>query len=154
MSSVKFSELGTVVQLQDVDILPISVVDTTATPNTYTSYKTTVLQLGGRIVAGTQFTNNLLTKDKTICGAINEVRGFIFIDILEAGETSLTIQDGNAGTPEDPHRITTNSTVEVWENVGAYSDAVMYSDIVVTTGQIVITFPAQSTDLQVKVRVS
>lgn len=145
MSSVKFSELGTVVQLQDVDILPISVVDTTATPNTYTSYKTTVLQLGGRIVAGTQFTNNLLTTDKTICGAINEVRGFIFIDILGAGETTLTFTD---------NAITTNSTVEVWENVGAYSDVVMYSDIVVTTGQIVITFPAQSTDLQVKVRVT
>lgn len=67
------------------------------------------------------------------------------VDTLEAGETTLTFTDP---------AITTNSTIKVYENVGAFSDIVMYSDIVVTTGQIVITFPVQSTDLQVKVRIS
>ena len=151
MSSVKFSELGTVVQLQDVDILPISVVDTTATPNTYTSYKTTVLQLGGRIVAGTQFTNNLLTTDKTICGAINEIRGFIFIDTLEAGETTLTIQDGNAGTPEDPHRITTNSTLD---NIWASVFGIFPTNAVFANGSLTLTFEAQANDIKIKVRIT
>ena len=64
---------------------------------------------------------------------------------LLAGATSLTIQNS---------AITANSTIQVFENVGAFSDLVAPTDIVTITGQVVITFPAQSSDLSVKVRVS
>lgn len=61
-------------------------------------------------------------------------------DILTAGNTTLTIQS--------PY-ITTSGTYDI------YTDPeVPYISKVVTTGQIVITFDEQSSDLAVKVRIS
>jgi hypothetical protein len=62
------------------------------------------------------------------------------VDILTAGNTTLTIQS--------PY-ITTSGTYDI------YTDPeVPYISKVVTTGQIVITFDAQSSDLAVKVRIT
>lgn len=64
---------------------------------------------------------------------------------LVAGNTTLTLTN---------EAITSNSTIQPFENVGAYSDIIRPNEMVVTTGQVVLTFDAQSTDLSVKVRVS
>lgn len=62
------------------------------------------------------------------------------VDILTAGSTTLTIQS--------PY-ITMSGTYDI------YTDPeIPHDPVVVTTGQIVITFSAQSTDVAVKVRVS
>lgn len=144
MANIRFSQLTEVQALTDNDLLVASAADTSTPPN-YSTVKVPMAKLGSRIVMSMTFPTGLQTTNPTIVGAINEVRGVFLTDTLEAGETTLTFTN---------NAITTNSTVEVFENVGAYIDIVSYSNIVVTTGQIVITFPAQATDLQVKVRVS
>ena len=63
------------------------------------------------------------------------------IGTLLAGQTSLTIQNAS---------ITTSSTIDYYTDVFGVSP----TDVVVTSGQIVLTFEAQSSDLGVKVRVS
>lgn len=62
-------------------------------------------------------------------------------DSLTAGSTSLTIQDA---------AITTSSVIDVYTNVFGVSP----TNLVVTTGQIVLTFEAQVSALGVLVRVS
>ena len=66
-----------------------------------------------------------------------------WIDIvgtLTAGSTSITLSSS---------AITTNSTVEVFTN-----PEVPYNDITITTGQAVVTFDAQQSNIFVKVRIS
>lgn len=60
---------------------------------------------------------------------------------LVAGQTSLTIQNAI---------ITTSSTIDYYTDVFGVSP----TNVVVTSGQIVLTFEAQPSDLGVKVRVS
>lgn len=59
---------------------------------------------------------------------------------LVAGQTSLTFQS---------NVITTNSTIDVYT-----PDGTAWDSITITTGQVVVTFEAQESDLAVKVRVS
>ena len=59
---------------------------------------------------------------------------------LVAGQTSVTLQDAS---------ITTNSTIEVFTE-----DGTEWNSVTVTTGQVVVTFDAQQSNLGVKVRVS
>lgn len=63
------------------------------------------------------------------------------IGTLAAGQTSLTIQHSI---------ITTDRTVEIFTD----TFGVIPIDAVVTTGQIVLTFASQVSDIGVKVRVS
>lgn len=69
-------------------------------------------------------------------GGYTEVTG-----TLTTGSTTVTLQNA---------AITASSTIDIYTDpVG-----VNYTSAVVTTGQIVITFPAQASTLNVKVRVS
>lgn len=60
---------------------------------------------------------------------------------LSAGQTSLTLQNA---------AITESSTIDYYTDIFGVSP----TNVVVTNGQIVLTFEAQSSDLGVKVRVS
>lgn len=60
---------------------------------------------------------------------------------LMAGQTSVTIQNAS---------ITTSSTIDYYTDVFGINP----TNVVVTTGQVVLTFEAQSSNLGVKVRVS
>ena len=62
-------------------------------------------------------------------------------DTLSAGSTSLTISDAF---------ITTSSTIDYYTDIFGVSP----TNAVVTTGQIVLTFPAQASNMGVKVRIS
>lgn len=59
---------------------------------------------------------------------------------LQTGETSLTITDAS---------ITTNSTIDYYTSIYGVNP----TNAVVTTGQIVLTFDAQESDMSVKVRI-
>ena len=74
----------------------------------------------------------------------NQAGGAAYTELtgtLTAGNTSLTIQDSS---------ITTDSTIEPFTNVYGVNP----TNIVVTTGQVVLTFEARQANLGVKVRVS
>lgn len=127
------------------DLLAIAVVSG-GTETGYNSMTTTPNQLGQHTVIDQEFAN-FTTTAKTVQGAINELKesgGVAWTDItgtLTAGQTSLTLQNA---------AITESSTIDYYTNVFGVSP----TDAVVTNGQIVLTFEAQSSDLGVKVRVS
>ena len=74
--------------------------------------------------------------------AVDQDYGFTdLIGTLAAGQTSLTIQHSI---------ITTDRTIEIFTDTFGVNPI----NAVVTTGQIVLTFASQSTDVGVKVRVS
>lgn len=57
---------------------------------------------------------------------------------LTAGETTVTISDEN---------LTVNSTVEAWTSI----DGVNYNSIVVNNGSVTLTYPAQESDMKIKI---
>lgn len=146
---MKISALPSALVMDNTDELPVN----QGGAGAKTTKKATVAVLGSHIAETMQFSSELQTQDKTLVGAINEIAqggggGGSWTDLtatLIAGNTSVTIQNA---------AITANSTIQVFENVGAYSDLIEPTDIVVSVGEVVITFPAQSSDLSVKVRVS
>lgn len=69
------------------------------------------------------------------------VGGLEIIDTLEAGETTLTIQN---------NAITTTATYDFFTDAFGVSP----TDVEVTSGQMVLTFEAQQSDMSVKVRIS
>lgn len=84
------------------------------------------------------YTQELETTDKKPIGAINEVSdtlGVLLEGVLEAGQTSLTFQNDH---------ITANSMIDWYSSENPTS-------ITVSTGQIVLTFEEQETDMIVKV---
>lgn len=105
-----------------------------------TTYKAPVTQLGGKLIEDMTF-SNLTTTAKNVEGAINEINGKWFTSTLTAGNTTITIQDS---------AITTSSIED-----GIFTDiwGVFPTNVAITTGQIVITFPAQQSDMSVKVRI-
>ena len=84
------------------------------------------------------FASDLHTSDKTITGAINEVRGEILTATLTAGQTSLTFSDAS---------ITTNSRIDVYAPM-------WYESASQTTGSVTLTFPVQASDMTVQIRVT
>ena len=76
---------------------------------------------------------------------MNNDEGFIgftdLTDTLTSGSTTLTISDA---------AITTTSTIDIYTD----TFGIQPTNAVVTSGQIVLTFLAQASDLSVKVRVS
>ncbi len=73
---------------------------------------------------------------------ITDSSGFVdIVETLTSGNTSLTITN---------NAITTDSTIDYYTSIFGVNP----TDAVVTTGQIVLTFEAQQTDMQVKVRLS
>ena len=139
-TSKKFSELGSASSLDGADIFAISQSDGSG----YGSVKTTLLAIATKILKGLNFASDLLTTDKTIIGAINEVSASTWVDVsgtLLAGETSLTISNA---------AITTDSKVEYFTSVFGVNP----TNAVVTTGQIVLTFESRQSNLDVTVRLS
>ncbi len=111
----------------------------------YNSMSVTPNALGAHAVEDQTFVN-LQTENKTIRNAINELHNkklavTDLTDTLTAGQTSLTIQNAV---------IATTSTIDIFTDTFGVNP----TNVVVTTGQIVLTFEAQQSDLGVKVRVS
>lgn len=106
---------------------------------TLTTLKASTSQIAGKVAENTTYVN-LKTTSKNIVGAVNEVNGTWLSGTLTAGQTSLTLSDAS---------ITTSSTIDYYTDKFGVSP----TNVVVTTGQIVLTFPAQSADLGVKVRI-
>lgn len=146
---IKFSDLKTdhPVQLNGANDL-IAIASYTQQGDTgYTSLTTTPNQLGAHAVESMTFAN-LQTTNKTVEGAINEIvsaiSGSTWTDLvatLSAGATSLIIQNAV---------ITTNSTVDIYTDVFGVNP----TNVVVTTGEVTLTFEAQQANIGVKVRVS
>ena len=105
-----------------------------------TTYKAPITQLGGKLIEDMTF-SNLTTTAKNVEGAINEINGKWFTGTLTAGSTTITFQD---------NAITTDSIED-----GIFTDiwGVFPTNVAITTGQIVITFPAQQSNMSVKVRI-
>lgn len=82
--------------------------------------------------------NGLNTTSKNIVGSINEVKGKEVTGTLTAGSTSITLQDA---------AITTTSTIDIYTDVFGINP----ESATVATGEITITFEAQSSNLGVKV---
>ena len=138
---IKISELDPALTLDNTSE---TVVNKQVSGN-WVTFKMTIATLAAHILEAFS-SSSLTTANKTVVGAINEIKGSggIWTDItgtLEAGQTSLTLQNA---------AITESSTIDYFTDVFSVSP----TDAVVTNGQIVLTFEALASDLGVKVRVS
>ena len=132
-----------VTNLQNTDLFALAREDITSE----TGYRSKVARVDGmakKVVNETDY-SQLQTTDKKIIGAINEVNTKAskveVTGTLTAGQTSITLSDAS---------ITTTSTIDIYTDVFG----IQPTNAVVTSGQIVLTFLAQSSDITVKVRVS
>ena len=96
---------------------------------------------GTTVVANPQGSATANLNKVQIGSTIYSVGGLEIIDTLEAGETELTIQN---------NAITTTATYDFFTDAFGVSP----TDVEVTTGQIVLTFEEQESDVSVKVRIS
>ena len=103
----------------------------------YESYKVSSNVVASQFLTAYNFTG-LNTTSKNIVGAVNEVKGKEVTGTLQAGSTSITLQDA---------AITTTSTIDIYTDVFGISP----ESVSVATGEITITFEAQSSNLGVKV---
>ena len=103
----------------------------------YESYKVSSNVVANQFLTAYSF-NGLNTTTKNIVGSINEVKGKEVTGTLTAGNTSITLQDAS---------ITTTSTIDIYTDVFGISP----ESVAVATGEITITFEAQSSDMGVKV---
>ena len=145
---IKFSDLKTdhPLQLDGANDLIALASYTQQGETGYTSMTTTPNQLGAHAVESMTFAN-LQTTNKTVEGAINEVKtaisGSTWTDLtatLVAGNTTVTIQNA---------AIKTTSLIQIFTD-----PELEYNSQTVTTGQIVIAFDAQQSDVGIVVRVS
>ena len=74
MANIKISDLTSAPAINGSTMLLVSTVDTSTTPPTITSYKTTFDDLATLILSNINYTTQLNTTDKTIFGAINELK--------------------------------------------------------------------------------
>ena len=114
----------------------VSVEDQQSTSG-YASKKITSENVGNQLLTAYNY-NALNTTAKNPIGAINELKGKELTSTLTAGQTTVTISDA---------AILTTSTVDIYTDVFGVNP----EDVTVTTGQIVLTFPEQASDLNVKV---
>ena len=137
MPDIKISELTLASSLSVNDVLPI----VQTLNGNLTTMKANFTQVGNKVNKEIQYTSDLKTTSKTVLGAINETAGVWVSGTLTAGQTSLTLSNA---------AITTSSNIDI------YTDkfGVNPTNAVVSTGQIVLTFPSQTSNLEVKVRVS
>jgi len=138
-NAAKFSDLTAVGSLTDNDIFAVAAVDTDS-PTGYTSHYATMQNISAKTVLSTTF-SNLTTTSKFVEGAINELNGTVLTDTLSIGATSLTFSNV---------AITTSSTIDIYTDTFGVNP----SNVAVTTGQIVLTFPTQASAVGVKVRVT
>ena len=86
------------------------------------------------------FSQNVGGNDTTQKATIAQIVGKWLTGTLTTGSTTVTISDAS---------ILTTSTLDVYTDVFGVDP----TDIVATTGQVVLTFDAQDTNVNVKVRV-
>ncbi len=103
----------------------------------YASKKITSENVGNQLLTAYNY-NTLNTTAKNPIGAINELKGKELTSTLTAGQTTVTISDA---------AILTTSTVDIYVDKYGISP----EDVTVTTGQIVLTFEEQASDLGIKV---
>lgn len=111
----------------------------------YASFKVPSELLASQILSVYSWPLLLNTTSKSVAGAINELNGKVYqVEVsgtLFAGSTSIGFLDA---------AITTSSVIDIYtDKYGVSPDSVT-----VSTGRIDMTFPAQVSDLGVKVRVS
>lgn len=137
---IKISEL-TSTTFDPGSLLPMAIPDENAATG-YTNGQETLAAVGEGIVSSVAYTTSpLKTTNKTIIGAINEVRGEILTGTLLAGATSITLSDAS---------IDSDSTIDIYTSVYGVSPTA----VTVATGSVTLTFDAQGADLGVKVVIS
>ena len=117
-------------------LLFVSVEDQQSTSG-YASKKITSENVGNQLLTAYNY-NALNTTAKNPIGAINELKGKELTSTLTAGQTTVTFSDA---------AILTTSTVDIYTDVFGVNP----EDVAVTTGQIVLTFPEQENNLNIKV---
>lgn len=185
MANKPISQLTSASEINGSTMMLVTCVDTSTTPPTYQSFKTTFDDLATLILKDIGYTTELDTENKSIFGAINEIYagggggggssvawsqliatgtkiaeitingtttdvyaptsgGASYTDVtgtLVAGNTSITLSDAS---------ILTTSTIDIYTDVFGVNPTA----ISVATGSVTLTFPVQSANIGVKVRVS
>ena len=103
----------------------------------YASFKIESENVAGQFLSAYSI-NALNTTSKNVIGAVNELKGTELTSSLTAGQTTVTISDA---------AILTTSTIDIYVDKYGISP----EDVTVTTGQIVLTFAEQASDLGIKV---
>ena len=126
--------------LDTTDVFALAKVDGDS-PTGYSSFATRLLAIANKILKGIDYSSDLKTSSNNIIGAINEVNGTHVTGTLTAGSTSLTLSDAS---------IQPTTTIDIYVSVFGIQPV----NAVVSTGTITLTFLAQASDIEVKVRVS
>lgn len=141
MANIRISQLDTILALKDSDLFVVSSPDTSEPP-VYSSIKAPMSQIASRVVEGTTFSTSLPTTNKTVAGAISEIYGLVLTATLTAGSTTLVFSN---------NAITTNSTLDnVWASIWGITP----TNAVFATGSLTLTFDAQASNIDVKVRIT
>lgn len=133
----KISNLPSVINLDLNDVFAVVSKDN---DNNDTTMKAAVSAVANKLNNDISYPA-LNTSNNSIVGSINEVYGTRLTATLTTGSTSVTISDAS---------ITTSSLIDLYTDVYGLSP----DTVTVTTGQIVLTFEAQASDVSIKVRVS
>lgn len=139
MAEKSISQLDTAPSANVGDLFVLSAPDQSSASG-YKTYKLSLAALADFVATNIVFTG-MQTTAKSIIGAVNELRGVILTGTLTAGSTTLTLQDV---------AITANSTFDIYTDTYGVNPV----DVVASVGEVVLTFPAQSAAVGVKVRVS
>ena len=130
------SQMDATATIPTGSLLFVSVEDQQSTSG-YASKKITSENVGNQLLTAYNY-NALNTTAKNPIGAINELKGKELTSTLTAGQTTVTFSDA---------AILTTSTIDIYTDKFGISP----EDATVTTGQIVLTFEEQASDLNVKV---
>ena len=103
----------------------------------YSSFKIESENVAGQFLSAYTI-SALNTTSKNVIGAVNELKGTELTSSLTAGQTTVTISNA---------AILTTSTIDIYVDKYGISP----EDVTVTTGQIVLTFAEQASDLNIKV---
>lgn len=178
---IKLSELTTV-QALGTSLLFVAIVDQQSASG-YLSGKITIEDLANIANNSVEYASQLTTTAKTIIGAINELvaggggggSSVSWSQIVSSGtkiaeitingtttnvyaptsgggytEVTGTLTAGNTSVTLSDAAITTSSTIDVYTDTFGVNPTA----ITVATGSVTLTFPAQSANVGVKVRVS
>lgn len=135
MPDIKISELTLASSLSANDVLPI----VQELNGNLTTMKANFTQVGKELNNKIQYTSDLKTTSKTVLGAINETAGVWVSGTLTAGQTSITLLSDS---------ILSTSNIDVYTE-----PYIFFTGISTAVGSVTITFPVQSSDVTVKVRV-
>ena len=178
VSEKAFSNLDTAGQIDNTDIVAVS----KESGGSWISAKATISALALKIATAFNFTSDLQTTAKTLTGAINEAassgggttvvanpsgEATDELEKVQIGSTIYSLPEGGAGggewidvqgtlTAGSTSVTLSSSKIKTTSVIDVYTDTfgVNPSAISVSTGSVTLTFPAQSSDMGVMVRVS